>query len=100
MQKTITALCLATLTFAAAPSASATNSVKKIEQTICFSKEFSPNKSSYFPNGVPLATLGDDVKLYGGKCNEKTLPELNKEGWRLIQVVAGLQSSFGMVLEK
>ena len=73
---------------------------KGVEQTICFSKKFSENKSTYFPNGVPLATLGDDVKLYGGKCQQRTLPEMNKAGWKLIQVVTGLNNSFGMVLEK
>ncbi len=62
---------------------------KKIEQTICWSKE-----------GKYLAVLGDNVKLQGGKCNNRTLPEMNKDGWKLIQVVGGLQSAFGMVMTR
>lgn len=62
---------------------------KNVKQTICFSKE-----------GKYLAMLGDNVKLQGGKCLGKTLPEMNKAGWKLIQVVGGLNSAFGMVLEK
>ena len=61
----------------------------KIEQTICWSKE-----------GKYLAMLGDNVKLQSGKCNGRTLPEMNKDGWKLIQVVGGLQSAFGMVMTK
>lgn len=79
---------------------SATASAKNIEQTICFSKEYTGNKSKYFPNGVPVAQLGDAVKLLGGKCQGRSLPEMNKAGWKLIQVVTGLNASFGMVLEK
>jgi len=63
---------------------------KNVEQTICFSQD----SSGY------LATLGDKVILNGGKCKGKTLPQMNKLGWRLIQVVGGLQSAFGMVFEK
>ncbi len=68
-----------------------------VQQTICFSKK---QISEY--NGIPIyqATLGDSVSLYGGKCHEKTLPQMNKAGWRLIQVVGGLDSAFGMVFQK
>ena len=62
---------------------------KSVEQTICFSKE-----------GKYLAILGDNVTLQGGECQGRTLPQMNKAGWRLIQVVGGLQSAFGMILEK
>ena len=66
---------------------------KKIEQTICFSKE--PLGDRFWQ-----ASLGDGVKLYGGKCQKKTLPEMNKQGWKVIQVVTGLNSAFGMVMTK
>ncbi len=61
----------------------------KIEQTICFSKE-----------GNYLAKLGDNVTLQGGKCNGRTLPEMNKNGWKLNQIVGGLSGAFGMLLTK
>ena len=64
---------------------------KKIEQTICFSRE--PLGDRFWQ-----ASLGDGVKLYGGKCQKKTLPEMNKKGWKVIQVVTGLNNSFGMVM--
>ncbi len=66
---------------------------KKLEQTICFSKS---------ECGTPIAygTLGDNVKLCGGKCQGKTIAQMNKNGWKLIQVVNGLQGSFGMVFIK
>ena len=73
---------------------------KKIEQTICFSIKYSGKRTQYFPKGVPIAELGDSIKLYGGKCRGRSLPEMNKNGWKLIQVVTGLNSSFGMVLTK
>lgn len=73
---------------------------KDVEQTICFSKVYSGNPSKYFPNGVPVAQLGDDIKLLGGICQARTLPQMNKNGWRLMQVVTGLQGAFGMVLSK
>ena len=66
---------------------------KHIEQTICFSKSDCNNA---FSPGV----LGDDVKLCGGKCQGRTLGEMNKAGWKLIQVVNGLESAFGMVFIK
>lgn len=70
---------------------------KIIEQTICFSKKptmIMYNKQQFAPS------LGDNVTLYGGKCNKKILSQMNKEGWTLIQVIMGLQGSFGMVFEK
>jgi hypothetical protein len=66
---------------------------KKIEQTICFSRE--PLGDRFWQ-----ASLGDGVKLYGGKCQKKTLPEMNKKGWKVIQVVTGLNNSFGMVMTR
>lgn len=70
-----------------------------VEQTICFSQKAS--SVEYSPgNPVYLATLGDDATLNGGKCEGAKLSDMNKKGWRLIQVVTGLQSSFGMVFEK
>jgi hypothetical protein len=70
-----------------------------IEQTICFSQkdsgvEYSVGKPVY------VAVLGDDAVLNGGKCNGVKLADMNKKGWRLVQVVSGLNNSFGMVFEK
>ena len=62
---------------------------KKIEQTICFSKSQC--------SGIAYGVLGDSVHLCGGKCQGRTLAQMNKAGWKLIQVVNGLSSSFGMV---
>ena len=72
---------------------SSTLQAKKIQQTICFSK----NKCN---DAYAYGTLGDNVGLCSGKCKGKTLIEMNKKGWKLIQVVGGLNSSFGMVLQK
>ena len=72
---------------------------KNVEQTICFSQK----DIGSFPNSkrrMYMAVLGDNVTLNGGKCQGKTLPQMNKLGWRLIQVVGGLESAFGIVLEK
>jgi len=63
-----------------------------IEQTICFS-----NKGS---GVVSYAVLGDDVVLSGGMCDGSKLSDMNAKGWKLTQVITGLQSSFGMVFEK
>jgi len=68
---------------------SSAGNAKKIEQAICWSKE-----------GKYVAILGDNVKLQSDKCNGRTLPEMNKDGWKLIQVVGGLQSAFGMVMTR
>ena len=70
---------------------------KNIQQTICFSKE---KISEYAGRPIYQGVLGDAVSLYGGKCQGRNLPEMNKKGWKLIQVVGGLNSSFGMVLER
>jgi len=71
---------------------------KKVEQTICFSQK----DSGEIIGGNPyyLASLGDKVSLNGGKCQGKTLLQMNKKGWKVIQVVTGLNQSFGMILEK
>ena len=66
---------------------------KKVQQTICFSKSSCSDKYAY-------GTLGEKTGLCGGQCQGKTLQEMNEKGWKLIQVVGGLNSSFGMVLEK
>lgn len=71
-----------------------------VEQTICFSQEDTGRTYGTGGGKIYLASLGDDATLNGGKCGGSTLPEMNKKGWRLIQVVTGLNSSFGMVLEK
>ena len=66
---------------------------KKTEQTICFSQSSCTDKYAY-------ALLGNDQQLCGGKCQGRTLTQMNEKGWKLIQVVSGLESSFGMVFEK
>ena len=66
---------------------------KKVEQTICFAKSSCTDKYGY-------ATLGQEVALCGGSCKGKTLTQMNKKGWKLIQVVGGLNSGFGMLLTK
>ncbi len=66
---------------------------KPIEQTICFSSSQCGGLGAY---GV----LGDSVKLCGGKCQGRTLAQMNKAGWKLTQVVNGLSSSFGMVFTR
>src|ERR1035441_7776369 len=63
------------------------------EVTICFSQGQCDDKYSY-------AVLGNDVNLCGGKCKGKNIEEMYRDGWRLLQVVSGLQSSYGMVFER
>jgi len=76
---------------------SATNAFGKNECTICFSQKALPKSGQYqFYMGV----LGDDVSLSGGKCEGKTIQQMYDDGWRLIQVVSGLDQSFGIVFEK
>lgn len=70
-----------------------------VEQTICYSQEDSGSKYSA-GRPIYLAVLGDDAVLNGGKCNGVKLADMNKKGWRLVQVVTGLNNSFGMVFEK
>lgn len=65
---------------------------KEVEQTICF--------SSKGEGYARLATLGDYIPLSGGQCQGRILSEMNKDGWKLIQVVTGLNSAFGMLLTK
>ena len=65
----------------------------KLEQTICFSQRD-------MGRGVSIPGLGDTVMLNGGKCKGSTLAEMNANGWKLIQVVGGLNSSFGMVFTR
>ena len=66
---------------------------KHIEQTICFSSSQCGGLGAY---GV----LGDSVKLCGGKCQGRTLAQMNKAGWKLTQVVNGLSSSSGMIFTR
>lgn len=61
-----------------------------VEQTICFSQE--PDRR--------WESLGDTAIINGGKCNGVTLGDMNAKGWRLVQVVPGLSTAFGMVFEK
>lgn len=69
-----------------------------IEQTICYSQYDTGRQVMGKP--FYMASVGDDAILNDGKCQGVTLHEMNKKGWRLIQVVTGLESSFGMVFEK
>jgi hypothetical protein len=70
------------------------NTKHSVEQTICFSQAYAPSSSFNY------AQLGEDISLNNGSCQGKTLLQMNQEGWRLIQVVTGLNNSFGMILEK
>ena len=72
---------------------STTMYAKKVEQTICFSKSSCTDKYAY-------GTFGNGTSLCGGKCKGKTLPQMNKEGWKLMQIIGGLQRSFGMLFIK
>ncbi len=71
---------------------SITVQAKEVEQTICFSYDGKPS--------LRMATLGDGILLSGGRCQGKNLYQMNKEGWKLIQVVSGLDRAFGMVFIK
>ena len=66
---------------------------KEVKQTICFSKADCSSKYTY-------ATIGDKVNLCGGACDGKTLEQMNKEGWKLTQVIGNLNMAFGMLLTK
>ena len=67
------------------------------KETICFSQDESSLSSG---RKYRSASLGDSVTLNGGKCQGRTLIQMNKKGWKVIQVVTGLNRSFGMVMEK
>lgn len=69
-----------------------------LEQTICFSQQSTDLLVG--GNKVYYGALGDDVTLNGGQCNGAKLADMNKKGWRLVQVVSGMDQSFGMVFEK
>jgi hypothetical protein len=73
---------------------------KSVEQTICFSQKDIGAFPGSSTRRMYMAVLGDNSTLNGGQCQGKTLPQMNKLGWRLIQVVGGLDSGFGMVFEK
>ena len=70
---------------------------KDVEQTICFSQEpsFKIDKKQFY-RGV----LSDRATLNGGECKGKTLPQMNKLGWKVVQIVGGLEYSFVMLLER
>lgn len=69
----------------------------RIEQTICFSQHLQVDAPTL---KYEMAELGDNITLNGGKCHGATLTQMNRKGWRLIQVVSGVSHAFGMVLEK
>ena len=62
------------------------------EATICYSK----TKCERFMPGA----AGDGTPLCGGKCGGRTLPQMYAENWRLINIIEGLDTSFGFVLER
>ena len=68
---------------------------KKVEQTICQSQN---DCAKHYPYSV--ATIGDKIKLYSGKCNGKTIAQMNKKGWKLTEVIGELQGAFGMVMTR
>jgi len=59
-------------------------SFRDIQQFICFTS---------------LGILSQDQTLKGG-CKGRTLTEMNRDGYELIQVISGLNSSFGLVFTK
>lgn len=65
---------------------------KKIEQTICFSQTSCVK--------FPIAELGNNVQLCGGKCQGRSIIQMNKKGWKVVQIISGLSNSFGILLEK
>lgn len=73
---------------------SMTTNAFAVQQTICFSKSKIANTEYW------QGSIGDGVNLHGGQCNGKKLAHMNKLGWKLVFVITGLNSSFGMVLEK
>ena len=74
------------------------NDTQPLVQTICFSQYDTGRKIG--GKEFYLGQLGDDVKLNGGQCKGATLPEMNKKGWELVQVVSGLENSFSAVFKK
>jgi len=87
----------------------------KIEQTICFSKAKDEIKIKVYGKRNPalkrmsicdlssrmtVGSVGDGAVMCGGRCQGKTLPQMNNYGWRLIHVVEGLNGAFGMVFER
>ncbi len=86
-----------------------------VQQTICFSKakddikvrvygERNPKLKTMalcdLPSGLTEGSIGDSAILCGGQCKGKTLKKMNKQRWRLIHVIEGLEGAFGMVLQK
>lgn len=60
------------------------DSVKNLhEGTICFS---------------PI--ISDTQKLRGGKCENRTTEQMYADGWRLVQVITGLNSEIGFLFER
>jgi len=45
-------------------------------------------------------TIGDDAKLDGGLCDNKSIKEMYANGWHLIQMVSGITAKFGYMFEK
>jgi hypothetical protein len=70
----------------------------KVEQTICFSQRDTGQKIGN--REFYMASLGDNAILNGGKCQGRTLIQMNRKGWKLIQVISDVNEAFGMVLEK
>lgn len=42
--------------------------------------------------------ISDTVPFKGGKCDKKSIIEMNKEGWRVVQIVTGLRQ-IGVLFE-
>ncbi len=84
--KKLLALGALLLGFQAAQAGIFGDSPKKYENTICFS-----------------VLIGDFAKFSGGglKCKDKTIGDMNKEGWRVVQVIMGLSGgSIGVLFER
>lgn len=81
--KKLLALGALLLGFQAAQAGIFGDSPKKYENIMCF-----------------IYAIGDDVKFPkdkgNPKCADKTISDMNKEGWRVAQVVTGLSVYIGI----
>jgi len=72
---------------------SISSQAKEVEQTICFSQASCTQKFT-------VGSVGDGVQICGGKCQGRTLSEMNRDGWTLTEVITGLNMAFGMVFTR
>lgn len=71
-----------------------------IEQTVCFYKP-----GALFEQSINLGTRDftfdvDNATLVGGKCNGRTLIEMNKDGWKMDFIFGEYRPGNGVVLTR